>query len=992
MSDITGSYRFLAWARSGLAAASSVAVDNGRLRLPVTLTVRLGAAATDNVTRTLRLHGPGDVVGLDGAQIIRREPRPGTADFEPNYFPLVEFDAPELPWLFSPDLHAVKPLPWLTLVVLRRELARISVDPRRPLPWISLMPADARKELPELAESWAWAHVQLTSGGDLPEALDGRNPELTLSRILCPRRLQPRQQYLACLVPVYRAGVQAGLGEPVDASAAPAWPPPGGWDAFSGSFELPIYDHWEFATGEVGDFEVLARRLRAKVVGDEIGGLALDISDPDPDPAFDELNLGSPTTLPFEGALISPTLPAHQWPGDVKGPFQEVLEELIEAPPDVDPTVLRPPIYGAFHAGVVDQLPELEAGAPWVRDLNLDPSFRATAALGTQVVQRLQEELMASAWDQAGELERGNAMLRQAQVARATTAATLDKHISGLPDDSLARVTEPLHSRVRLLPNGDLHASQTLRASVKKSVFPAAALSPSFRRALRPAGPLGRRLPQRVAKDMSGSLAEGKLKVRMRPARGGAEFKEVTKAAGGKQRFEHLDKHKHGGWTTIANGGLYAGTDPYAPPPPPPPTPELTLATPVATTEALQPVANDDGGGEARLLSAERLSGINNRFKNATELLWNYLQRLPVVQKPPEPRDELKLDKVGVQLTARDGVLNPDRTVAREVTALVDEPRARARQAAAELAPQEPSLDLRPRAATPRFPQPMVEQLIAIDREMLLPGIDRIAADTVGILFGNTRFIEAFMVGINHELSRELLWRGLPADLAATFADRFWDIRGGDAQADSTQQIPKIAAWTSGLGGNAKGVGETGMLVLIIRGRLLQRYPHTAIYAAKAVQGATSLVPGSEELYPEFRGTIDPDVTYLGFKLGEDTARGGGTDPGWFFVIQEQPTAPRFGLDEPDDKPLEGSWANLDWSDVVRNPDELAAVRHVSVAGPLAESPSTPARTMKVLAGHDAEATWGTDAAQMAAITYQRPMRIAIHASTMLPPKKETPP
>ena len=33
----------------------------------------------------------------------------------------------------------------------------------------------------------------------------------------------------------------------------------------------------------------------------------------------------------------------------------------------------------------------------------------------------------------------------------------------------------------------------------------------------------------------------------------------------------------------------------------------------------------------------------------------------------------------------------------------------------------------------------------------------------------------------------------------------------------------------------------------------------------------------------------------------------------------------------------------------------------------------------------DPKATWGADAAQTAAITYQRPVRIAIHARTLLP-------
>jgi hypothetical protein len=49
------------------------------------------------------------------------------------------------------------------------------------------------------------------------------------------------------------------------------------------------------------------------------------------------------------------------------------------------------------------------------------------------------------------------------------------------------------------------------------------------------------------------------------------------------------------------------------------------------------------------------------------------------------------------------------------------------------------------------------------------------------------------------------------------------------------------------------------------------------------------------EKYPLFRGTLDPDITFIGFDLEEAEARGDPDPqkgkPGWFIVIQEQPTA-----------------------------------------------------------------------------------------------------
>lgn len=1010
MTDIAGSYRFLAWSRQGLSAAipaTGAVGGDGAVRLPVTITVRKGASDTEDVTRTVRLYGPGDVVGLDANQVIRREPRPGTADFEPNYFPLVEFDTPELPWLLSPEPGGDRIRPWLALVVLRRDIAEIAVDPLRPLPYLRLSAADAADELPDLSESWAWAHGQIAGSPVSPaEALDGRSPELTLSRLLCPRRLRPQTTYVACLVPVYRAGVQAGLGRKPDAGTDLAWPPPGGWPALTGEFELPVYDHWEFATAEVGDFETLVRRLRPHPVGPDVGALPVDIATAGPE--FTDLHLATPTVLPFEGALTSPVLPARQWPDGVRAGFAQRLEDLVEVPPGVDVTVLRPPIYGGFQAGTPDELPDPGAGRPWLRDLNLDPGWRAAAALGVRVVQDNQEQLMASAWDQAGELEKANGLLRQAQLARSVAAATRDKHLDGLPPDSAVRVTEPVHSRVRLGGNGARGVDHTLRKSVSDSVFPQAALSAPFRRAVRPVGPIARRLPgpaREATSALAQGLAKGSVKVPVHPPTGGADFDDVGDhlPPGQSKPKMHDLSDKIGqatGWNLIAPDPAHPEANAFYPGGDPNQTstsgqsdgvagvqPSRTAPLDAAVPTLLPVGWSIDETGRRY----DRLRGINDRFQQATEFLLGHLPATVAtdVAALAPSQSELDLVPVADALVRPGGALEPDTTVPRTVVTLVPD------------APPHPTADpLRPRSFTPRFPQPMSGPLAALDTQMMLPGIERIAGDSVGVLVGNTTFIEAYMAGLNHELSRELLWRGLPTDPGATFADRFWDERGNPAQAsDAPAQVPAIADWVAGLGGNAPDTGGPDMLILVIRGRLLLRYPHTTVYAAKAVpaldaSGSPVLGPdgapvptiGSQELYPKFRGVIDPDVSYLGFDLSVDAARGTGGDLGWFFVIQEQPTAPRFGLDEPADPTTPGtlaSWSDLDWSDVVPAGTDLTGLSYAGVAGPLAGAHPV---TLPVLSGRpQPTATWGADAAQMAAITYQRPMRVAIHARTALP-------
>jgi hypothetical protein len=117
------------------------------------------------------------------------------------------------------------------------------------------------------------------------------------------------------------------------------------------------------------------------------------------------------------------------------------------------------------------------------------------------------------------------------------------------------------------------------------------------------------------------------------------------------------------------------------------------------------------------------------------------------------------------------------------------------------------------------------------------------------------------MVGLNTEMGRELLWRGFPTDQRGSYFRQFWD----GVQPD----IEPIDRWGSNpLGANLLGPGPDENIVLLIRGDLLSRYPNAVIYAAEAIKGIDGRrEPGPKEKYPIFRGTLQPDVTFLGFDL-----------------------------------------------------------------------------------------------------------------------------
>jgi hypothetical protein len=103
---------------------------------------------------------------------------------------------------------------------------------------------------------------------------------------------------------------------------------------------------------------------------------------------------------------------------------------------------------------------------------------------------------------------------------------------------------------------------------------------------------------------------------------------------------------------------------------------------------------------------------------------------------------------------------------------------------------------------------------------------------------------------------------------------------------------------------------------------------------------------------------MTPDLSYFGFSIPAEQAVSSPTSPGYYFVLQQHPTQPRFGLETQSPGPL---WQSF--------PGGFA-----TVAAPLASSglPTPPTG-------------WGSDAATMASMTFRQPVRIAIHADLMLP-------
>src|SRR5262249_35276213 len=136
------------------------------------------------------------------------------------------------------------------------------------------------------------------------------------------------------------------------------------------------------------------------------------------------------TTLGLEGALRVVNSESDPWPDNARMPFQTSLatilntkwEILTKVNGDRDP-IVAPPIYGCWQAAVHEVVVPPPQSSPsnlfWLDDLNLDPRTRVAAGMGTRVIQDQQEQLMASAWEQLGDIQKINQRMRQAQLSRA---------------------------------------------------------------------------------------------------------------------------------------------------------------------------------------------------------------------------------------------------------------------------------------------------------------------------------------------------------------------------------------------------------------------------------------------------------------------------------------------------------------------------------------------------------------------------------------------
>jgi hypothetical protein len=1029
-------YRFMSFVREGMSGVVSTVDTLGKgAPIPAVASVDITVPVTgadfqdasqpkpDTVATThVTVQGPGDVIGLNSHQVIRTFPPAGVTNAETTMFPLVEFDRPDLPWMFTPakETAAQRLRPWLCLVVVRAQPGvTLGPLPDKPLPVLTIdTPANAASELPDPADAWLWAHAQAigAAGGAISDVL-AHPSSLTLSRLICPRNLLPDAAYLACVVPTFAVGRKAGLGLPVTAAdesdLAPAWKP------VDTSVTLPVYFHFTFSTAPAGDFESLAELLQPRAVPPTLGHRAMDVTRPGSGlPEIDPVAPQTPgAVFDLQGALCAPEFTAPPWPDSARKPFAEKLTADLNAPFDhahgnatMGELTVGPPIYGQWHAAA----PKIDDAAPvWMRDLNLDPGNRVTAALGAAVVEADAEDLMASAWSQVGAIDAANRALRLAQLGREVLQRYYDRHVTHLVTSDSLHATSPVHRRII---DG---TGSTIASVIAASALPRPAATTVMRRVVRLQGRGGATLVPRLAQGSllaspavvvpDGTVAlSDPVTVLGAPLAGQVAAKLGIAQSGEAGLAQHVS----------AQNAILSRMP--------------SLATQVMAVAKAPPAAAQAASGTVSLAGQAVLFAQHDAIaKQSTVMQAVLAQRVTVT---------------GLQIAAAEAPLNvpiahPASLVApgllpaahaaesadavmvrsaavlfanRVVTAADAPPRAlapaleQARVQSALLQGLLPAvtvvarlshrlnidLTLRPGfgaaaldplagiMAAPVFTRPMYQALRDYDQDALVPGLEELLPNTITLVATNPRFVEAFLVGLNHEMARKLLWREYPTDQRGTYFKRFWG---------ATDDIGAIPAFGRGLrlGSNVAG-GGVPHLVLLVRGELLRRYPSAIVYAVPATGGTVKPVFDDTRIkLPIFRGSLKPDFTFIGFDLTEAEALAAkpsalGQPEEWWFVIAEHPTEPRFGLHNAQfGAPLKlGSWNDLTWAHVARTENDLRALAHAPSAAAFA--PLLGARIDNV--------AYGADAGAQAHVCFRNPVRVAMRARDALVPPPSPPP
>jgi len=1035
MSIEIAKYQFHSWARRGIASNITSPDDLGTgsstdiERAEVPISVKLNS---DAVSKDFSLIAPGDIIGINRSMIIRTEPLNWITNFEPNYLALAEFYDEDFLWRYTPaSAQGEKLRPWIVLLVLKEnEFDR--TKRKQPLPSIAIKSKDA---FPPFQETWLWAHVH--SNAEIPASelsnieeflltlnkTVNDDPDKIFSRLMSPRKLQENTGYYVFIVPAFETGRLAGLELPTDGVNAQL----ASWNNDTSDAEFPVYFEWYFRTGVNVDFESLVKQLEPRAMDPRVGIRDMDCSKPGFVKAdgLGEIPGTKPEVIGLEGALKSPTTVSTIFPNppDQKD-FQVELEKIVNLPETIpadnseDP-IVSVPLYGKNHSkkSKTEKILFDINNDKWIHDLNKDPRTRVASGFGTLVIQKNQENYMKKAWAQVEKVLEANKKVKDTKFFINVALMYTEKAFSKLEETKLIAISNPVLKKIMGSPD-------TIYQQIKDSRLPAAVFTGAFRRFARPNGSIMKKLAldrsfsfRRLVNDLNDGVITAAPPKETSPTL-------ITDEFFARKIFPYelpgwlMWLLKNSRWLLILLLILF-----------------IILGFALGLIGIFIPLA------AASAISYPFINSLRLRAESAETVTDSAKALESIENTPPRPAFTLKLDE---QVTAPPPTVNPqggDSIEAKNFrTAAIDLSKRLTIKApekvykplslrnsylkVSKAIHPNTSFPLRltafvkfpgyirltepeyimPAMAYPDFEDPMYKKLDQISSELLIPNLKLIPQNTISLLKTNQKFIESYMVGLNHEMGRELLWREYPTDMRGSYFRQFWDVNGiiapkpeGKTEAELAEElkdIKPIHTWlrNSFLGrhNNRDKEGDAEQAVLVIRGDLFKHYPNTVVYAQKAVAGKKNTDPPvminteltdeqfeKELKFPLYKAEVLPDIKFFGFDLTIEEARGnepstGFTDKlGWFFVIQQVPGEPQFGMDISYDPGTDGvSWDDLAW-------DRFAAEVKFIKGG------VRPTKMPSIISDNSPD-KWGINSANMAYVLFQKPVMVAVHAKEML--------
>ena len=176
---------------------------------------------------------------------------------------------------------------------------------------------------------------------------------------------------------------------------------------------------------------------------------------------------------------------------------------------------------------------------------------------------------------------------------------------------------------------------------------------------------------------------------------------------------------------------------------------------------------------------------------------------------------------------------------------------------------------------------PLSRKLEKLAPEAFLPGVGMLPNDFIMAVKTNPRFVEALMLGANHEMGREMLWQGYPSDSRGTPFQKFWQ------RVDDKNDIEPIHQWDSvPLGAQPVEHRNAGAADPRTAARALPepvdlRVPDwsPARFARADRVAAVAGVVDPQEMdpakvvLPVMRGHLNKDISYVGFPICRPTSR-----------------------------------------------------------------------------------------------------------------------